>query len=586
MKRFAELYAVLDESTSTTHKVQAMVQYFRTAPAEDAAWAAYFLSGGKPRRTVPTTVLRQAALALSGTPDWLFEECYQSVGDLAETIALLIPDSGSLNEPDHNSKAPSPGLAKWMEQRILPLRNLPEEERLSRVMDCWRRADRVERFLFVKLVGGGFRVGVSKQLLIRALAESAGLDAKLVATRLMGYSDSKNTPDAAQYLALVQAEGGVEQGGANPLRPGHPFPFFLAHPLTDAPSSLGPVSDWIVEWKYDGIRAQIVKDEGRVWLWSRGEELITEQFPDLLEACAYLPDGCTLDGEILVWKQGAPAGFQALQTRLNRKLVSKKLCAEFPVVFMAYDLLRLHHEALTQHTQSKRRVRLDALVQDFKSLAPPAFSERILLSESIQSGSWSELEMLRQSSRARGVEGFMLKHRDSRYGVGRSKVGGVWWKWKIEPMTVDCVLVYAQRGHGRRASLYTDYTFAVWDRSPHDATELEAVLQAIQSGEKIDSTRARGLPALIPFAKAYSGLSDEEFRRVDAEIRKHTLEKFGPVRTVKPSLVFELGFEAIARSARHKSGVAVRFPRMLRIRDDKPLIEADTLSQLEALLLS
>ncbi|MBU0784740.1 MAG: cisplatin damage response ATP-dependent DNA ligase [Gammaproteobacteria bacterium] len=576
MKQFAELFTELDGSTSTLHKVQALRRYFDHAPAEDSAWAVYFLSGGKPKRTVPTRTLREVALQVSGLPDWLFEESYQAVGDLAETIAHVLPMAPQKSDPSH-------GLAWWMRHRILPLRNMPDEERIAAVQACWNELAVNERFLFVKLVGGGFRVGVSKLLVTRALAELAGLDAKLVATRMMGFADGSNLPTAEQFMALL-APPGDNSAGQDSSRLGQPLPFFLAHPLQEEPENLGAVAKWLVEWKYDGIRAQVVKEAGQVWVWSRGEELVSEQFPELQTAFAHWPEGCILDGEILVWHGDAPAGFNALQGRLNRTVVSKKLMLESPVVFLAYDLLRLSDKNTVDQAQWQRRTALEEFHAEYHTQSTVNSMSRFLLSQRVQASSWVELKLLREESRARGVEGFMLKHTDSRYGVGRTKADGLWWKWKIDPMTVDCVLVYAQRGHGRRASLYTDYTFAVWETPPANAAQAQEVAQAIANGEKVDDTVARGLPRLVPFAKAYSGLTDDEFKEVDRVIRKHTVDKFGPVRTVVPVLVFELGFEAISRSTRHKSGVAVRFPRMLRIRHDKPLHEADHLAVLEALL--
>lgn len=577
MKQFADLFSQLDGSTSTLHKVQALRAYFEAAPAEDAAWAVYFLSGGKPKRTVPTRTLREVALQVSGLPDWLFEESYQAVGDLAETIAHVLPISPQV-QPNKQ------GLAWWMEHRILPLRSMPDDERVLAVQACWNELSAVERFLFVKLVGGGFRVGVSKLLVTRALAQVSGLDAKTIATRMMGFADANNQPGADQFTALIQPET-VTGVAAETSRTGQPLPFFLAHPLQDEPASLGNLDDWLVEWKFDGIRAQVVKDGGQVWVWSRGEELVSEQFPELQQAFANWPEGCILDGEILVWAGGdVPAGFNALQGRLNRKVVSKKLMADSPVVFLAYDLLRLNGLNMVEATQHERRQLLDAFYVEHNNSSVAYGMPRLLLSQLVNAADWNELKLLREQSRERGVEGFMLKHVNSRYGVGRTKADGLWWKWKVDPMTVDCVLVYAQRGHGRRASLYTDYTFAVWETPPASAAQAQEVAKAIANGEKVDDTVARGLPRLVPFAKAYSGLTDEEFKEVDRVIRKHTVDKFGPVRTVVPVLVFELGFEAISRSSRHKSGVAVRFPRMLRIRHDKPLHEADHLAVLEALL--
>jgi DNA ligase-1 len=707
MKRFAQLFAELDESTSTEAKVEAMARYFRAADPRDAAWAVYFLAGGKPRQVVRTRELRAFALAASGLPEWLFEESYQAVGDLAETIALLLPP------PLRSTEL---GLADWIETRLLPLRGRAPDEVLAALRGYADELDTTERFLLVKLIGGGFRVGVSRLLVTRALARVAGVDARLIAQRLVGTTDDAASPTAESFLALLApaVDGAATRGGT-------PYPFFLAHPLPAAVQTLGEAGDWLAEWKYDGIRAQLVRRDG-VWLWSRGEELITERFPEIAHAAAALPAGTVLDGEVLVWDeaQERPAPFARLQTRIARKAVTAKVLREHPACFVAYDLLEHGGEDWRARPQRERRAALQALLQEatvagggasreaasprfaglggreggtsgdgaqhevpaprfsapggqegggsggwasreatsprFEALggrendasgsgarreaAAPCFaslsghegssgggaphefalpsdaqsgaarlaagqsaaagrSERppvsvapagrlhpaLRLSPLLERQSWAELAALRAESRARGVEGLMLKHADSRYGVGRTRDVGTWWKWKLEPMTVDAVLVYAQRGHGRRASLYTDYTFAVWERPPRDAAEAAAVAEAIAAGEKPEVSAARGLPRLVPFAKAYSGLSDEEIRQVDALIRKSTVESFGPVRSVVPRLVFELGFEGIQESPRHRSGIAVRFPRMLRIRHDKPLHEADTLDSLRALLL-
>ena len=593
MRRFSRLFQELDASTATSHKVDALRRYFAEAPAVDAAWAVYFLAGGKPRQTVPTGLLRQLACRRAGIDDWLFEECYQAVGDLAETIAHVLPPG-----PGDSGR----GLADWIETRLLPLRALAPEAQADAIAAGWDELDTAGRFLLTKLIGGGFRVGVSKLLVQRALAEQAGLDAKLVAQRMMGYTDKTARPDAAAYARLVTpqaAAGGVKEG-AEPEAPptGQPFPFFLAHPLEQPPAEfearLGPPTDWLVEWKYDGIRAQVVRQAAQVWIWSRGEELITDRFPEIAALAAGWPEGCILDGEILVWKDGRPAPFALLQQRIGRKTLSRKLLAELPAVFLAYDLLALAGRDLRDEPQHRRRTALEGLaaalapVPDLLGAADGQGAESaepaLRLSPLVPGDSWPQLAILRGQSRERGVEGFMLKHRDARYGQGRRKqdglAAGTWWKWKIAPLSVDAVLIYAQAGHGRRASVYTDYTFAVWNRPPIDAAQALAVVEAIAARRPPDP---EGLQ-LVAFAKAYRGLSDAEFTRVDKVIRANTLEKFGPVRSVKPTLVFELGFEGINRSTRHKSGIAVRFPRMLRIRDDKPLHEADSLVSLESLL--
>jgi DNA ligase-1 len=552
MKAFAELYARLDATTSSNAKLQAMQEYFAEAPPADAAWAVYFLAGGRPRQIVPTRVLRELATELSGLSDWLFEESYQAVGDLAETIALLLPESQHLSDQ---------GLAWWLEEQLLPLRGLPPAELAERLPPLWAQLDRQSLMVSLKLLTGAFRVGVSKLLMTRALAGLAQIDAKRVAQRLVGYTDLSHRPTAQRYLALIAAESEDEHA----QRGGQPYPFFLAHPLQQPleqfDAQLGPASDWLVEWKWDGIRAQLVKRDGRLWLWSRGEELITDHFPELHELVEALPDGSVLDGELVAWKESATGSgavfgiqpFALLQQRIGRKTLSKKLLEDVPAALLAYDLLEWRGEDWRSRPQDERRARLELLVAEVGDA-------RLQLSPQLTGSDWQDLAHQREASRQLGVEGLMLKRRDSLYGVGRTRDLGLWWKWKVDPFSVDAVLIYAQRGHGRRASLYSDYTFAVWDDSA--------------PGERV----------LVPFAKAYSGLTDDEMRKVDAIIRKTTVEKFGPVRSVTPTLVFELGFEGIALSKRHKSGVAVRFPRMLRWRTDKKVEDADTLATLQGLL--
>ena len=563
MHRFAELYQALDASTATQDKVAALRRYFQAAPAADAAWAVYFLAGGKPRQVLPTALLRETACQRAGVDAWLFDECYQAVGDLAETIAHVLPP------PTGSDDA---GLATWVEERLLPLRGLAPAEQALRLNAAWDVLDAPSRFLLGKLISGGFRVGVSKLLVQRALAEHAGLDAKLMAQRLVGWTDARSTPSGERFTALLAPPG------SEAAPSGQPYPFFLAHalqaPLADFDALLGPPGDWLVEWKYDGIRAQVVKRAGQVWVWSRGEELITERFPEVVQQAAAWPDGTVVDGELLVWPAGSehPAPFGLLQQRITRKTLPKKLLADTPVVLLAYDLLEQDGRDQRDTPQVLRRARLAGTLQ----------GHAIRVSPLVEAADWPAYAVLRESARERGVEGFMLKALNGRYGSGRTKADGTWWKWKVEPLAVDAVLVYAQAGHGRRASVYTHYTFAVWSRTPANAEEAQAVLDAIARKAPAPERGSAALQ-LLPFAKAYSGLTDEEFKAVDRVIRATTLEKFGPVRSVKPSLVFEIGFEGIQRSPRHKSGVAVRFPRMLRIRHDKPLHEADTLATLLAL---
>ncbi|WP_024672854.1 ATP-dependent DNA ligase [Pseudomonas syringae] len=566
MKAFAELYAQLDATTSSNAKLAAMRDYFEKAAPEDAAWAVYFLSGGRPRQLVPTRVLREQAMTLASLPEWLFEESYQAVGDLAETLSLLLPQA------DHSNDE---GLATWMEDKLLPLRGLPPEELAERLPLFWSQLDRSSLMVCIKLITGSFRVGVSKLLVTRALAALADIDSKRVAQRMVGYTDLSHRPSAERYLKLIAPESEDEHA----QRGGQPYPFFLAHslqqPVDQFETLLGAAENWQVEWKWDGIRAQLVKRDGRLWIWSRGEELVTDRFPELHSLVQCLPDGTVIDGEIVVWKapeanpessaefalnsdvpQAAPSvqPFALLQQRIGRKTLGKKILTDVPVVVLAYDLLEWQGDDWRSRPQHERRTQLESLIESCQN-------EVLMPSPVLDGKDWLDLATQREASRSLGVEGMMLKARDSLYGVGRTKDMGVWWKWKIDPFSVDAVLIYAQRGHGRRASLYSDYTFAVWD-GPPEASER----------------------TLVPFAKAYSGLTDEEMRKVDAIVRKTTVEKFGPVSSVTPTLVFELGFEGIALSKRHKSGIAVRFPRMLRWRQDKPVAEADSLVTLQDLL--
>lgn len=540
MKLFAQLFEALDATTSTRAKVAALASYFSTAAPADAAWALYFLAGGRPRQTVPTALIKTLAQEMAGIPTWLFEESYAVVGDLAETVTHL------LHPPTTESDRP---LHLWIEDRLLPLKALPVDTVKARLAEDWMSLDTTGRFLLTKLIGGQFRVGVSRNLVVRALAQTSGLDAKLLTQRMMGFTDKTNRPDAAGYLRLFAAPGTEELNG-------RPYPFFLAHALQSATDTLGTTDDWLAEWKWDGIRAQLVLRQGQQWLWSRGEELLTDRFPEFEGWSACLPSGTVLDGEVLIWRDGQAASFAELQKRIGRQNISKKMLVELPASFMAYDLLEAEGVDLRSRALHERRALLEVLVAQAQERCPET---RLFCSPLVTAQNWDALDQLRQSSRQRGVEGLMLKQRSGQYGVGRTKDVGLWWKWKLQPYTVDAVLIYAQSGHGRRANLYTDYTFAVWDL-------------------------AESPPKLVPFAKAYSGLTDEEMVLVDQRIRKTTIERFGPVRSVEPSLVIELAFENIQVSSRHKCGLAVRFPRMLRLRWDKPVAQADSLDTLKSLL--
>lgn len=528
MKRFASLYEALDATTRTSEKVAAMARYCGEAPAADAAWAVHFLSGNRPKRLIGVRKLAAWAMEEADVPEWLFEECYSAVGDLAETIALLLPAAAATTDDP---------LHSWIEDRLLPLAGADEGEQREAVLRAWRTLDGTERFVWNKLITGAFRVGVSRNLVIRALAGASGIDEPTIAHRLSG----NWAPTAASFASLVSAD-------TDDADLSRPYPFFLAYALEDELAALGDVDDWQAEWKWDGIRAQLVRRRGRTFLWTRGEELVTERFPEIAEAARLLPDGTVLDGEILPWRDEAPLPFAQLQRRIGRTKLGPKILSEVPVVLVAYDLLEHAGADVRSQPFWWRRDTLVELLSEVRG------TDRFRVSPVVTAATWEELQREQARAREECAEGLMLKRRDAPYGVGRRR--GPWWKWKVDPFTADAVLIYAQPGSGRRASLHTDYTFGVWN----------------DQGE------------LVPFAKAYSGLTDAEIRRLDAWIRRNTIEKFGPVRHVKPEHVFELAFEGIQPSTRHKSGIAVRFPRIVRWRTDKTVRDADSLETLRALI--
>ncbi|MFO0956998.1 MAG: ATP-dependent DNA ligase [Isosphaeraceae bacterium] len=527
MKAFADLYAALDETTKTNEKVGALRAYFAAADPADAAWAVYFLIGRKPRQAIASPKLRTWSAAEAGVPDWLFQECYDAVGDVAETIALLLP------QPEASSDR---SLSEWVE-RLLSFKALDEDAQRAQILSAWREMDRRQRFVWNKLISGAFRVGVSQQLVIRALSQVVGVEAATIAHRLMGDWQ----PSPRFYESLHRPD----PGDADLSRP---YPFCLAHPIEGEPgNTLGEATAWQAEWKWDGIRAQFIRRGGQAYLWTRGEELVTERYPEIAGLGALLPDGAAIDGELLPWKGDAPLPFAQLQRRIGRKTIGKKLLEEVPVVLVAYDLLEHEGRDIREEPLETRRSLLATLIET------TAVPSRFRLSPVVAGSTWEDLARARAESRAIGSEGLMLKRLGSPYRVGR--VRGDWWKWKIEPYSIDAVLTAARRGSGKRASLYTDYTFSVWDND-----------------------------RLVPIAQAYSGLTDDEIRKVDAFVRTHMVEAFGPVRTVKPELVFELAFEGLQTSTRHKSGIAVRFPRILRWRTDKLARDADTLETIRAML--
>jgi DNA ligase-1 len=535
MKQFAELVQSLATSTKTNDKLQAIQDYFKNANEADKIWVIALFTGRRPKAAVKTALLRLWCMETAGIPPWLFEESYHTVGDLAETIALLLPETVSTDamHPEHT-------LSYYL-TKLLQLEKQPDEIKRTFVTESWQQLTVNEKFVFNKLITGGFRIGVSQKLMVNAIAKSTNASPSVIAHRISGKWD----PSTIGFNELLS----TEHSDADFSKP---YPFYLAYAIEDDVAALGEPGDWQAEWKWDGIRGQLIKRNNELYVWSRGEELMTDKFPEYAILETALPNGIAIDGEIISLDNKPPNGqfiplpFAALQTRIGRKNITKKELQNAPVGFIAYDLLELDGEDTRQLPLSDRRKKLAAVIE---KLQLPF----IHLSPVIPFNDWEALKKIRAGSRDMGSEGLMLKRNNSVYQVGRKR--GDWYKWKIDPLTIDAVMIYAQKGHGRRSNLYTDYTFAVKD------------------GDK-----------LVPFAKAYSGLTDKEFAQVDNFVKRNSLEKFGPVRTVKPELVFEIAFEGIAASNRHKSGVALRFPRMSRWRQDKKPGEINTLDDLKDIL--
>lgn len=525
MKQFAQLFRKVEETNKTNDKVEALVNFFNEADESDKLWTIALFSHRRPKRTITTSFLRAWASEMSGVPQWLFEESYHIVGDLAETISLVLPNPTEVDERN---------LSAWIEY-IQGLRDVGEAQKKQAVFHAWKCLNQDERFLFNKLITGGFRIGISQKLMTKALSKHLDKPSNEIAHRLM----ENWTPESTDFQELLLDDS--ISGDTS-----KPYPFYLAYAVEDEISEVGVPDEWTAEWKWDGIRGQVINRDEESFVWSRGEELVTDAFPEIAMMALKLPAGTVIDGEILGYQDGNPLSFQVLQKRIGRKKVSKKLLLEAPVVLMAYDLLEYNGKDIRNQSLEERRAKLGGIVEELNH-------PTLVLSESVKFQDWQELAELRETSRERGAEGFMLKKKASPYLSGRKK--GDWWKWKVDPYTIDAVMLYAQRGHGRRSSLYTDFTFAVWN------------------GER-----------LVTFAKAYSGLTDVEFREITAFVKNNTIERFGPVSSVKPELVFELAFEGIQESKRHKSGVALRFPRIKRWRKDKPASEANHLDDLKVLL--
>jgi len=526
MRAFVNLVQNLDATTSSNNKISYLKNYFESdIDIKDKLWALALFMGKKPPRSVNTSLLRIWCAEVRGIPLWLFEQNYHIVGDLAETIALMVADTTQI------SKKP---LYSWVEE-IFALKNQSESDKEKYVKQAWRTCDVDEIWIFNKIITGGFRIGVSKNLVITALSQVYDVEKAQMAHVLSG----QWTPQTTTWERLLDFNNTNSDISK-------PYPYFLAYPIkTDELTQISSL-EWVAEYKWDGIRGQLIYRKNESFLWSRGEELITEKFPEL--RITDVNTSFVIDGEILAWKNEKPMSFNELQPRISRKSVSKKMLSDIPIYFKAYDLLEINNEDVRSLPFQYRRIQLEKIFQEIQH-------PRILLSPLLIFNDTEELTTLRKNAPQIGAEGLMIKRWQGVYHTGRKNED--MYKWKCDPYLIDAVLLYAQRGHGRRANLYSDFTFAVWD------------------GDK-----------LTPFAKAYSGLTDQEMKEITQFVKKNTIETFGPVASVKPELVFELAFEGIALSSRHKSGIAVRFPRINRWRHDKKTQEANSLEDIKSLLVN
>jgi DNA ligase-1 len=543
------LYTRLLDTTRTDARATALADYFRAAPPADAAWALFLLSGRKLGPIARAPQLRAWAAEIAGVPGWLLDESHAVSGDLAETLALVLPDH-KLNDKETGRQgeretspphALSPGLpvssseeqplSTWLEDRLLPLRDRDESALRAGVVAGWRELDAAGRLVWNRLLMGGLRA-MSQPLLVRALADASGVDPAAIAHRLA--NDWSPTPEF--YTELL----GGDTHDADLSRP---YPFCLAQPLPGDPEALGEIAAWRVEWLWEGARAQLIRRAGQTFLWARAvgdgndaETLVGGQFPALVEQGDQLPEGTAIDGVIRAGPEGAPE-------------------------LVALDLLEAGSRDVRVLPLEQRIARLQEVVAS--GMVPAADQpERQLplwVAPPLEASAWDDVAALWSQARAHGAGGLVMKRRDAPYQAGRQS--GDWWAWPVAPFTINAVLIYAQRGIGRYASMYSEYTFGVWG-----------------------DTQAEGAPGLVPIAKTSAGLPEPEIRRIDVFVRRNVIEKFGPVRTVRPELVFELAFEGIEQSARHKSGLVVRRPRILRRRPDMPADQAATLDMVRRLL--
>ena len=556
-RSFGNLINNLEQCNSTKKKINLISVFIKDIDPRDGSWILLLLMSSRQKRVITGRRLKDILQASFRMPSWLIDDCFAQVGDSAETISLLWPQLKSeltdaniecsevynklFNEPKESKP-----LHWWMETLLPAIKDATETTQNRLILKLWSDIADQDHYLTNKLITGGFRNGVSKGLVVKSIAKAYKLDESTVLERLMKPIEINNI--WFQELTHPVSINRTDRGAI-------PYPFYLASPVEIEKIKETPPADWRLEYKWDGIRGQLIKRDTGAYLWSRGEELVNHVFPEIIEMAENLPDGTVLDGEILCWQKDVrkPMAFASLQRRLGRKTVNKKLLKECPTVFLAYDILE--HKSIDIRAYNLRdRLKLLESVQ--LNYNHPC----LVIDNEKEFAEWEELIQLRDRARLEGAEGLMIKKISSHYLSGRKR--GYWWKYKHDPMTLDAVLIYAQAGTGKRANLFTDYTFALWDNSNKNSKDRK----------------------LVTFAKAYSGLNNSELMELDKWIRTHTIERYGPTRVVEQKQIFEIAFEGVMESKRHKCGLAVRFPRIHRWRIDKPVMEADCIEQAQALL--
>jgi len=533
LNNFSELFLNLDSSNSTNNKIEVLKNYFLSNDPIDNSWAIYLLTGKSNKRFISGRYLKNLFSELYEYPVWLIDTCYLKVGDSAEVITLLLKNKST----SRKKVLLNISLNELLSKTIPDLSKLNDEEKNFKIKNMWETLPEDNHLIFNKILTGTFRVGVSIGLITKSISKLINIDEEIISHRLMGNFE----PSIDSYEFLINKNINLQELNSKP------FPFLLANTIEDKIFKHS-INDFQFEWKYDGIRMQLIKRSGNVSLWTRGQELVNDSFPELVDKMSHIKDDFVLDGELLVWnfKEQIAFDFSLLQKRINRKSPTRSIQIKYPIIFIAYDLLEINGRDIREIKLENRRIELEKYFSKWHNKTENNISAIFKICNLIFPKDWPDALNYKEKSRENNTEGLIIKKKTSIYSSGRKR--GIWWKYKVDPMQLDAVLIYAKGGSGRRAGLYTDYSFALWKDKE-----------------------------LIKFASAYSGLTNIEIKELDKWIRKNTIEKFGPVRSLKPEMVFEISFEKIQISKRHKSGIAVRFPRITKWRKDKKINDADSL---------